>query len=143
MTHELKGQAFFVREAGRAAATPLFLALVFIEGTDVIFAADSVPAIFAITDESLIVFTSNICAILGLRAMYFMLSGAIGKFHLLKYGLGSVLVFVGLKMAWLNDAFGGKFPVTWSLGIISLCIAASVAASLLLPKEEAASPRES
>jgi len=135
VTHELKGPAFFVREAGRYAATPLFLALVFIEVTDIIFAVDSVPAIFAITDEPLIVFTSNICAILGLRAMFFLLAGAVGTFHLLKYGLGSVLVFVGLKMAWLNDAFGGKFPVTWSLGIIAVLVGGAIAASLLFPRK--------
>ncbi len=133
VTHELRGSAFFTLERGRIAATPLFLALVFIEVTDVIFAIDSVPAIFAITDEPLVVFTSNIGAILGLRAMYFLLAGAVGRFHLLKYGLGSVLVFVGLKMAWLNDAFGGKFPVTWSLGIIAVLIGGAIAASLLLP----------
>ncbi len=136
MTHELKGQNFFVREAGRFVATPLFLTLVFIEFTDIVFAIDSVPAIFAITDEPLIVFTSNICAILGLRAMFFLLAGAVGKFYLLKYGLGVVLIFVGLKMAWLNEAFGGKFPVSWSLGIIILCIAASVVASLVFPRKE-------
>ncbi len=134
VTHELKGPAFFVRDAGRLAATPLFLALVFIEVTDVIFAIDSVPAIFAITDEPLVVFTSNVCAILGLRAMFFLLAGAVGKFHLLKYGLGSVLVFVGLKMAWLNDAFGGKFPVGWSLAIIAVLIGGAVAASFVVPK---------
>jgi tellurite resistance protein TerC len=139
VTHELKGPAFFVREGGRVAATPLFLALVFIEVTDVIFAIDSVPAIFAITDEPLIVFTSNICAILGLRAMFFLLAGAVGKFHFLKYGLGSVLVFVGLKMAWLNEAFGGKFPVTWSLAIIAVLIGGAIAASLLFPKRGAGS----
>ena len=136
LTHELKGQSFFVREAGRLVATPLFLTLVFIEFTDIVFAIDSVPAIFAITDEPLIVFTSNICAILGLRAMFFLLAGAVGKFYLLKYGLGVVLIFVGLKMAWLNEAFGGKFPVSWSLGIILLCIAASVVASLVFPRKE-------
>ena len=133
VTLDLSGQAFFVREGGRPAATPLFLALVFIEVTDIIFAVDSVPAIFAITDEPLIVFTSNICAILGLRAMFFLLAGAVGKFHLLKYGLGSVLVFVGLKMAWLNDAYDGKFPVTWSLAIIAVLIGGAIAASFLVP----------
>ena len=91
------------------------------------------PAIFAITREPLIVFTSNICAILGLRALFFLLAGAVGKFHLLKYGLGLVLVFVGLKMAWLNEAFGGKFPIGWSLGIIAALLAASIGLSLLLP----------
>jgi predicted tellurium resistance membrane protein TerC len=95
------------------------IALLFLELTDIIFAVDSVPAIFAITKEPLIVFTSNIFAILGLRAMYFMLAGAVDKFYLLKYGLAVVLIFVGLKMVWLNDAFGGKFPITWSLGFIT------------------------
>jgi tellurite resistance protein TerC len=95
---------------------------------------DSVPAIFALTSEPFIVFTSNVCAILGLRAMYFMLAGAVERFHLLHYGLALILVFVGLKMVWLNDAFGGKFPITWSLGIIAGLLAASVVASLLSPK---------
>ena len=99
-------------------ATPLLVALVFIEVSDIIFAIDSVPAIFAMTHEPLIVFTSNIFAILGLRALYFLLAGAIEKFTLLKYGLALVLIFVGLKMVWLNAAFGGKFPIGWSLGII-------------------------
>jgi tellurite resistance protein TerC len=110
-----------------------------VEATDIIFAVDSVPAIFALTREPLIVFTSNVFAILGLRALYFMLAGAIHKFHMLKYGLALVLIFVGLKMAWLNEAFGGKFPVGWSLGIIGGLIAASVALSLLFPKPPAAS----
>ena len=92
------------------------------------------PAIFALTREPLIVFTSNIFAILGLRAMYFMLAGAVDKFHMLKYGLAVVLVFVGLKMVWLNEPFGGKFPITWSLGIIVGVIGVSVVASLLLPR---------
>jgi tellurite resistance protein TerC len=136
VTHELRGQKFFLRENGHLVATPLFLALVFIEMTDVIFAIDSVPAIFAITKEPLIVFTSNICAILGLRALYFLLAGAVGQFHLLKYGLGAVLIFVGLKMAWLNHAFGGKFPVSWSLAIIAGAIGLSIAASFAFPKKE-------
>ncbi|HYG09876.1 MAG TPA: TerC family protein [Pyrinomonadaceae bacterium] len=134
VTHEPHGQHFFVRLAGRLHATPLFVALLFLEATDVIFAVDSVPAIFALTSEPLIVFTSNIFAILGLRALYFMLAGAVDKFHLLKYGLAAVLVFVGLKMVWLNDLFGGKFPITLSLGIIAGVIAASVALSLIFPK---------
>lgn len=136
VTHELHGQKFFVRENKILHATPLFIALLFLELTDVIFAVDSVPAIFAITKEPLIVFTSNIFAILGLRAMYFMLAGAVDKFYLLKYGLSIVLVFVGLKMVWLNDAFGGKFPISYSLGFIGLTIGAAIAASLLFPKVE-------
>jgi len=135
VTHELQGRHFFARQDGRVSATPLLVALVFLEATDIVFAVDSVPAIFALTNEPLIVFTSNIFAILGLRALYFMLAGAVDKFHLLKYGLGLVLIFVGLKMVWLNDLFGGKFPIGISLGIIALVIAASVVLSLIFPKE--------
>ena len=129
----LDGKNFFTHLDGRWHATTLFVALLFLEATDIIFAVDSVPAIFAITAEPLIVFTSNIFAILGLRSMYFMLAGVITKFHLLKYGLAIVLVFVGLKMVWLNDAFGGKFPITWSLGIIASAIGLSVVLSLIFP----------
>ena len=136
VTPEYHGQKFFVRLNKVLFATPLFIALLFIELTDIIFAVDSVPAIFAITKEPFIVFTSNIFAILGLRAMYFMLAGAVDKFYLLKYGLSVVLIFVGLKMVWLNDAFGGKFPITWSLGIIGAVIAVSVIVSLLFPRNK-------
>jgi tellurite resistance protein TerC len=134
VTTQLHEQRFFLQWDGRLHATPLFIALLFLELTDIVFAVDSVPAIFALTREPLIVFTSNIFAILGLRNLYFMLRGAIDKFHMLKYGLGIVLVFVGLKMVWLNHAFGGHFPITWSLGIIIGVIGLSVAASLLFPK---------
>ena len=95
------------------------------------------PAIFAITREPFIVFTSNVCAILGLRSMYFMLGGAVERFHLLRYGLALVLVFVGLKMTWLDAWFGGKFPVGPSLAIIGTALAMSIGASLLFqPKNE-------
>jgi tellurite resistance protein TerC len=134
VTHELRGKNFFVRENGRWAATPLFIALLFLEMTDIIFAVDSVPAIFAITSEPLVVFTSNIFAILGLRSMYFMLAGAVDKFYLLKYGLAIVLIFVGVKMVWLNDLYGGKFPVSWSLAFILSTIALSVVVSLAFPR---------
>lgn len=137
VTNRFHGQSFFIRENAKYAATPLLIALLFLELTDIIFAVDSVPAIFAITKEPLIVFTSNIFAILGLRAMYFMLAGAVDKFHLLKYGLAIVLIFVGLKMVWLNDAFGGKFPISWSLGFILGTIAVSVVVSLIFPKKAA------
>jgi tellurite resistance protein TerC len=133
VTRELHGQHFFVRVGHRLFATPLFVALLFLELSDILFAVDSVPAIFAITKEPLLVFTSNVCAILGLRAMYFLLAGAVERFHLLHYGLAAILVFVGLKMVWLNNAFGGKFPIEWSLGIIAAILAASVLASLLRP----------
>ena len=134
VTNDVQGSHFFARLDGRLYATPLLVALVFLEATDIVFAVDSVPAIFAITSEPLIVFTSNIFAILGLRALYFMLAGAVDKFHLLQYGLGVVLVFVGLKMVWLNDLFGGKFPITISLGVIGFVIAMSIVLSLLFPK---------
>jgi tellurite resistance protein TerC len=136
VTSELRGQSFVVREGGQLFATPLLVTLVFVEMTDIVFAVDSVPAIFGITREPLIVFTSNVFAILGLRAMYFVLAGAMDKFHFLRYGLGVVLAFVGLKMVWLNRAFGGHFPITVSLGIIVGVIVASIALSLLFPKAQ-------
>jgi len=132
VTPAIHGQKFFVRQDGVIYATPLFLALVFIEFSDIIFAIDSVPAIFAITKEPLIVFTSNIFAILGLRSLYFLLAGVVDKFRFLKYGLGLILIFVGLKMTWLNEAFGGKFPILWSLGIIGAILALSVIISLVI-----------
>jgi tellurite resistance protein TerC len=137
VTSELHGQSFFVRVKGALYATPLFLALLFVEISDVIFAIDSVPAIFALTCEPMIVFTSNVFAILGLRSLYFILAGAVERLAQLKYGLAQVLVLVGLKMVWLNDAFGGKFPVGWSLGIILFVISVSIVCSLL------STPRES
>jgi tellurite resistance protein TerC len=140
---ELHGQSFVVRLGGRWHATPLMVALLFLEMSDVIFAVDSVPAIFAITREPLIVFTSNVLAILGLRAMYFMLAGAIERFYLLKYALAIILIFVGLKMVWLNDFFGGKFPIEWSLGIITVLLAGAIIASLVrgVPHGAPAPPR--
>lgn len=136
VTPRLDGKHFFSKIDGKWHATPLFIALLFLEATDIIFAVDSVPAIFAITNEPMIVFTSNIFAILGLRSMYFMLAGVIDRFHLLKYGLAVVLVFVGLKMVWLNDLFGGKFPITWSLAIISGTIGLSIILSLIFPAKD-------
>lgn len=134
VTRDFEGQHMFVRKDGVLHATPLLVTLVFLEMTDIVFAVDSVPAIFALTNEPLIVFTSNIFAILGLRSMFFMLSGSLDKFHLLKYGLASVLIFVGLKMTWLNQAYDGKFPITISLGIIATLIGGSVVASLVTAK---------
>jgi len=136
VTQEFHDQRFFVRLNGVLHATPLFIALLFVEVTDIIFAVDSVPAIYALTDEPLVVFTSNIFAILGLRAMYFMLAGAVDKFHMLKYGLSVVLIFVGLKMVWLNQWYGGKFPISYSLGIIGTVLAASVILSFLTRKPQ-------
>lgn len=139
LTDDFSGQKFFVRINRKTFATPLFLALIFVEVSDIIFAVDSVPAIFALTKEPLIVFTSNIFAILGLRSMYFMLAGVVDRFHLLKYGLGIVLVFVGLKMVYLNEAFGGKFPISWSLAFIATVIGTSIALSLLIPVKQTTS----
>lgn len=137
----IEGPQFFVkRQKGARAvwhATPLLLCLVFVEATDIIFAVDSVPAIFAITKEPLVVFTSNVFAIMGLRSLYFLLAGVMDKFHLLKYGLAVVLVFVGLKMTWLNHAFDGKFPITWSLGIIFGVIVASIGLSFVFQPKKA------
>ena len=133
VTPGLHGDKFLLRLNGVWHATPLFVCLVFIEVSDIVFAVDSVPAIFALTREPLIVFTSNAFAILGLRSLFFLLAGVMHKFRFLKYGLGVVLVFVGLKMVWLNAAFGGKFPISWSLGIIGAVLGATVALSWLLP----------
>lgn len=133
VTPTIQGQRFLVRESGRWHATPLLLALIFIELSDIIFAVDSVPAIFALTNEPLIVFTSNVFAILGLRALYFLLAGVYHRFYLLKYALGVVLIFVGSKMVWLNDLAGGKFPTSWSLLFICSVIGMSVVVSLLRP----------
>jgi len=135
VTPGLEGRSFFVIRDGRRHATPLFVCLLVLEMTDIVFAVDSVPAIFALTREPLIVFTSNIFAILGLRNLYFLLRGAIDKFHMLKYGLGVVLMFVGAKMTFLNRLYGGHFPITLSLGIIVGVIAVSVALSLAFPKK--------
>ena len=136
VSDELHGERFFItREvAGKAVryVTPLFLVLVLVELSDVIFAVDSIPAIFAITTDPFIVFTSNIFAILGLRAMYFMLAGLADRFHLLKYGLAMVLVFVGAKML-AADVY--HVPVGLSLGIVALIIATFMFASLWVTRK--------
>ncbi len=134
VTPDLAGQRLFTRIDDRLHATPLLLALATVETADILFAVDSVPAIFAITREPFIVYVSNAFAILGLRSMYFLLAGAISRFHLLRYGLATVLIFVGLKMSWLNAQWGGHFPVTISLGVIAFLLAASIGLSLFFPK---------
>jgi len=121
------GQRFFTRQNGVRYATPLFLALVLVELSDLIFAVDSIPAIFAITTDPFIVLTSNIFAILGLRAMYFLLAGVADRFSLLKYGLAVVLMFIGVKMLLL-DIY--TIPVGFSLAVVATIIGASVWASL-------------
>ena len=142
VTAEFRGQRFVLREHGRLTATPLLVALLCLEASDIVFAIDSVPAIFALTREPFIVFTSNIFAILGLRSMYFMLGGAVERFHLLRYGLAAILAFVGLKMVWLDTAFDGKFPIVWSLSVIGVALVASIVASLVFPRQpKPAEPR--
>ncbi len=140
VTGGFHGHSFFVRHDGRLHATPLFVCLLFLEMTDILFAVDSVPAIFGLTREPFVVFTSNVFAILGLRNLYFLLAGAVDKFHFLKYGLGVVLVFVGLKMTVLNRLWHGHFPISWSLGIIVGVIVVSIALSLLFPKQAQEGP---
>jgi tellurite resistance protein TerC len=128
ITDGYRGQKLMVREAGRRFATPLLAVLVVIETSDILFAVDSIPAIFAVTTDSFLVFSSNAFAILGLRAMYFLLAGMMGRFVHLNAGLAAVLVFVGAKML-LTDVY--HLPIWLSLGVITLLIAGSVATSLL------------
>jgi TerC family integral membrane protein len=129
VTHEYQDQRFFTRVEGRLLATPLLLVLATVEATDIVFAVDSIPAIFAVTGDPFIVFTSNIFAILGLRALFFLLAGFIGRFEYLKVGLGLVLVFVGAKMV-LSDVY--KVPIIVSLLVVTALIAGSVLASVVL-----------
>ena len=131
--NETHGHAFVIRKAGRLTFTPLMIALLALETTDILFAVDSVPAVFGVTREPMLVFTSNIFAILGLRSLYFLLAGAMDRFRLLQYGIAVVLVFVGLKMALLDQLAGGRFPIGWSLGII----AGTIGISMLLSVWEA------
>ncbi|HEX8980588.1 MAG TPA: TerC family protein [Parasulfuritortus sp.] len=135
ITDGYHGERFMARVDGLRWFTPLFLVLVLIETSDVIFAVDSIPAIFAVTADPFIVFTSNIFAIMGLRSLYFLLADLNGRFHLLKYGLALVLVFVGTKML-VADFY--KVPIGLALGIVALILSSSVAASLYAtrkPKE--------
>jgi tellurite resistance protein TerC len=127
MTDEYDGQRFFTRRSGTLMATPMLAVLVVIETTDVVFAVDSIPAIFAVTDEPFLVFTSNAFAILGLRALYFLLAGMMTRFAYLKVGLAAILLFVGTKML-LTDVW--KVPVGLSLAVIAAILAIAVVASL-------------
>ena len=127
-TPDYHGKKFFIKEGGRWLATPLFVVLLAIEATDVVFAVDSIPAIFAITEDPFIVYTSNIFAILGLRALYFLLANVIDRFHLLSYGLALVLLFVGAKMV-IADWY--KVPIGISLIVIAVLLGGSIVASLL------------
>jgi tellurite resistance protein TerC len=138
MTETYRGDRFAVRESGRLLFTPLFLVLLVVETTDIVFAVDSVPAIFAITSDPFIVFTSNVCAILGLRSLYFALAGVMDLFRFLNYGLAFILIFIGMKML-LHAGLHIKVPIGMSLGVIALTLALSVGFSLLFrpaPEEE-------
>jgi tellurite resistance protein TerC len=128
VTSSYEGQRFFVRHAGKLMATPLFLVLLLAESTDLIFALDSIPAIFAVTLDPFIVFTSNACAILGLRSLYFLLAGVVDKFHYLKLGLATILTFVGVKMV-LADIF--HIPIAASLLVIVSILVVAIVASLI------------
>lgn len=130
---EYDGQKFFTRKNGKLLATPLLTVLIAVEATDLAFAVDSIPAIFAITDEPFIVFTANALAILGLRSLYFALSGIIHKFAYLKFGLALVLVFVGIKML-ASDVY--HMPAVLSLGIVLVILAGTVVISLLFPSAD-------
>jgi tellurite resistance protein TerC len=127
VTSDYRGQKFFVRENGKLWATPLFLVLVMVESTDLVFAVDSIPAIFAVTSDPFLVYTSNVFAILGLRSLYFLLAGVMQKFVYLKLGLSAILVFVGVKMT-IVDFY--KIPSSVSLLVIALLLAISIGASL-------------
>jgi tellurite resistance protein TerC len=133
VTSDYREDRFFVRENGIRMATPLFVVLLLVEISDVIFAVDSIPAIFAVTTDPFIVYTSNVFAILGLRSLYFALAGVMDKFHYLKIGLGVVLTFVGVKMLLAHTAW--KIDTLVSLGVIVFTLAASVVMSLLRPKK--------
>lgn len=132
MTPDYRGEAFVVKEAGKWIATPLLAVLIVIETTDVVFAIDSIPAIFAITQDTFIVFTSNAFAILGLRALYFVFAGAMGRFVYLKIGLAVILVFVGIKML-ISDLY--HIPIGLSLGFIATALTVSIVASLRATRE--------
>ena len=137
LSPSIEGKHFFVREGdrpdGRWLATPLLLVLVMVEVTDLIFAIDSIPAIFSITRDPFLVYTSNIFAVLGLRSLYFLLAHVVQKFYLLRYGLALILVFIGLKMLgerWVH------VPIAVSLGVVASVLAVSIGGSLLFPAKE-------
>lgn len=136
ITHDLHGEKFSILENGKRVLTPLALVLVLVEVSDVIFAVDSIPAIFAVTSDPFVVFTANTFAILGLRAMYFMLADMADRFHLLGYGLAVIVTLVGVKML-VMDFY--KVPIVWMLGTVAVVLVLSVVASLMTknPKQQA------
>ena len=133
ISERFHGKHFFVLENGRRLATPLFLVLILVEVTDLIFAVDSIPAIFGVTRDPFIVFTSNIFAILGLRSLYFLLAAVVDRFYLLKYGIAAILVFVGTKMLAESVI---DIQIGWSLVVILGVLALSIGASLMWPRRE-------
>ncbi len=140
-THEYHGQRYFTRLSRKTVATPLFLVLIVLNVTDIVFALDSIPAIFAITRDPFIVYTSNVFAILGLRALYFALSGMVDKFRYLKYGLSLVLIFIGFKMMY-NWLPWEDIPTEYALLVTAILIFGSIFASLIHNRiDEGASPR--
>ena len=140
VTKGYHGSHFFIKKMGRIMATPMFVVLIVIETTDLVFAIDSIPAILAITRDEFIVYSSNAFAILGLRALYFALSGIMDMFHYLHYGLSAVLVFVGVKML-IADIY--HIPTPYALGFIALALTISVVASIMNPQEESPIPEDS
>jgi tellurite resistance protein TerC len=152
VTGEYEGPIFFLRRDGKSFVTTLFVTLLMVETADVVFALDSIPAIFGISTDPFIVFTSNVCAILGLRAMFFLLEDVIDRFHYLQYGLGFVLAFIGAKML-LGEGLGGMglywvgvpqhawlepihVPIALSLGVVAVMLVTSILASLLIPRRD-------
>lgn len=133
VTNEFHGEKFFIKQNGKRYATPLFMVLLMIEASDLVFAVDSIPAILAVSQDPFIVYTSNVFAIMGLRSLYFALSGIAQYFHYLKYGLSAVLVFVGFKMV-MADFY--KVPIEISLLIIVSILAISILASILYPPKQ-------
>lgn len=137
VTREYHAEKFFVRLDGRHFATPLFLVLLMVEVTDLVFALDSIPAVLAVSTDPFIVYTSNVFAILGLRALFFALSGLMGLFHYLRYGLAIVLTFIGVKML-LADVY--HLPIYIALGVVVGVLGLSVLLSIIYPPTEAVMP---
>jgi tellurite resistance protein TerC len=138
-TNQYDGQKFFTLENGKRLATPLFLVLILVEFTDLIFAVDSIPAIFAVTTDPFIVYTSNVFAILGLRSLFFLIANVVDRFYLLKYGLAVILSFVGVKMV-IADLY--KIPILISLAVVIAVLALAIILSLLFPKAAMLEPHE-
>lgn len=132
----MDGQRFFTKVDGKWLCTPLFVALILVEFTDIMFAFDSVPAIFGLTKEPMVVFTSNIFAVIDLRALYFLLAAFISRFHYLSYGLSFVLIFIGVKMALLDEILHMKLPTEISLMIVLSLIIGSIVLSLIKPPQQ-------